>query len=143
MVGSVQAPDDEQRTHLQGDHLSGMVRTPTHVSPSLTVVWLSDRYMSRIAPWVHYVPIQVSYADLYDAVAFFRAHDELAARIAKAGRDWSQRFWRREDMTAYLFRYVIRRLGRIERWGILTWPRLLLEYARVTSLDRASMDYVG
>ncbi|KAG9309836.1 glycosyl transferase family 90-domain-containing protein [Chiua virens] len=81
-------------------------------------------YASRIAPWAHYVPIQVSYADLYDAVAFFRAHDELAARIAKAGRDWSRRYWRREDMTAYLY-------------------RLLLEYARVSSLNRPSMDYVG
>ncbi|KAG9311109.1 glycosyl transferase family 90-domain-containing protein [Chiua virens] len=81
-------------------------------------------YTSRVEPWVHYIPIQVSYVDLYDAVAFFRAHDELAARIAKAGRNWSQRFWRKEDMTAYLY-------------------RLLLEYARITSLDRSSMDYVG
>ncbi|KAG9311520.1 hypothetical protein JVU11DRAFT_7723 [Chiua virens] len=63
-------------------------------------------YASRIAPWVHYVPIQVSYVDLYDAVAFFRAHDELAARIANAGRDWSRRYWRRVDMTAYLYRCV-------------------------------------
>jgi len=81
-------------------------------------------YTSRIAPWVHYVPIKISYADLYDTVAFFRVHDELAKRIAKAGQDWSRMFWRREDMTAYLY-------------------RLLLEYARVMSLDRESMDYVG
>ncbi|KAG6380385.1 glycosyltransferase family 90 protein [Boletus reticuloceps] len=61
-------------------------------------------YTSRIAPWVHYVPIQVSYADLYDAVAFFREHDALASRIARAGRAWSRRYWRRTDMTAYLYR---------------------------------------
>ncbi|KAF8126811.1 hypothetical protein EV363DRAFT_1524658 [Boletus edulis] len=82
--------------------------------------WL---YTSRIAPWVHYVPIQISYADLYDTVAFFREHDALARRIARAGRAWSRQYWRRADMTAYMY-------------------RLLLEYARVTSLDRESMDYI-
>ena len=52
-------------------------------------------------------------SDLYDAFIFFRggmygegAHDELAHRIARAGREWSKSYWRREDMTAYLFRYV-------------------------------------
>ncbi|KAF8547577.1 hypothetical protein OG21DRAFT_1501500 [Imleria badia] len=81
-------------------------------------------YTSRIAPWVHYVPIQMSYEDLYDAMLFFRVHDALGRRIARAGRAWSRRFWRKEDMSAYLY-------------------RLLLEYARVTSLDRGAMDYVG
>ncbi|KAI5988946.1 glycosyltransferase family 90 protein [Pisolithus orientalis] len=81
-------------------------------------------YTSRIAEWVHYVPIQVTYADLYDVVAFFRNHDEAAAKIAIAGKEWSQRFWRKEDMSAYLY-------------------RLLLEYARVMSVDRESMSYSG
>lgn len=104
MVGAVQTSLDEQRARLQGDHLPRVVR----IHPITRL--LSDcqfRYTSRIVPWVHYVPIQVSYTDLYDAVAFFRVHDELAARIAKAGRDWSRRYWRREDMTAYLYRYVL------------------------------------
>ncbi|KAI6096328.1 glycosyl transferase family 90-domain-containing protein [Pisolithus croceorrhizus] len=81
-------------------------------------------YTSRIAEWVHYVPIQVTYADLYDVIAFFRNHDEAAAKIAGAGKQWSQRSWRKEDMSAYLY-------------------RLLLEYARVMSVDRESMSYRG
>ncbi|KAG6333257.1 hypothetical protein ID866_5829 [Astraeus odoratus] len=81
-------------------------------------------YTSRIAPWVHYVPIQLSYTDLHDAVAFFRVHDDLAARIATQGKEWSRTFWRKEDMAAYLY-------------------RLFLEYARVMSEDRAAMSYVG
>ena len=40
--------------------------------PSNLFLIPSSEETSRIAPWVHYVPIQVSYADLYDAVAFFR-----------------------------------------------------------------------
>jgi len=34
------------------------------------------------------------------------AHEELAAKIAKEGREWSLAFWREEDMVAYLFRCV-------------------------------------
>lgn len=71
--------------------------------------------MDRIAPWVHYVPIQLDLSDLYDALAFFRgdgngdgAHEDLARNIAKAGRQWSKTFWRREDLVAYFFRFVFR-----------------------------------
>ncbi|PFH51623.1 glycosyltransferase family 90 protein [Amanita thiersii Skay4041] len=86
-------------------------------------------YIDRIAPWVHYVPIQVDLSDLHDALIFFRgdgngegAHEDMARKIAIAGREWSKTFWRREDLTAYFL-------------------RLLLEYARVMSVDRDSMTY--
>jgi hypothetical protein len=86
-------------------------------------------FMDRVAPWVHYVPVQVDLSDLYDTFTFFRgglqgegAHEELAKKIAAAGREWSQTYWRREDLIAYTF-------------------RLFLEYARVSSLDRDAMTY--
>jgi hypothetical protein len=67
--------------------------------------------MERIQPWVHYVPVQFDWSDLYDALVFFRGdaqglggHEEEARKIAIAGRDWSKRMWRKEDMTAYNFR---------------------------------------
>ncbi|KAJ7227400.1 glycosyl transferase family 90-domain-containing protein [Mycena pura] len=88
--------------------------------------WFTD----RIAPWVHYIPIQNSYADLLDALVFFRgdpagrgAHDDMAARIAAAGREWSRRYWRKEDLVAYNY-------------------RLFLEYARVMSTDREATKFV-
>lgn len=69
------------------------------------------RWLERIQPWVHYVPIQVDLSDLYDIFAFFRGgmygkgnHDDMARKMAEAGREWSRTYWRREDMTAYLFR---------------------------------------
>jgi hypothetical protein len=72
------------------------------------------RFQDRIAPWVHYVPVQVDLSDLYDSLIFFRGnltgesgHDDMARLIAMAGREWSKRFWRKEDLTAYLFRQVI------------------------------------
>ncbi|KAG1729524.1 glycosyl transferase family 90-domain-containing protein [Suillus paluster] len=86
-------------------------------------------FMDRIAPWLHYVPVQVDLSDLYDTLTFFRggpqgegAHEDLAQKIATAGREWSKKYWRREDLTAYTF-------------------RLFLEYARVSSLDRDAMTY--
>ncbi|KAG2351992.1 glycosyl transferase family 90-domain-containing protein [Suillus spraguei] len=86
-------------------------------------------FMDRVAPWVHYVPVQIDLSDLYDTLIFFRgglrgegAHEDLAKKIAVAGRAWSQTYWRREDLTAYAF-------------------RLFLEYARVSSLDRDAMTY--
>ncbi|KAF8066691.1 glycosyl transferase family 90-domain-containing protein [Lyophyllum atratum] len=89
--------------------------------------WFQD----RIEPWVHYVPVQVDYSDLYDALAFFRGglygeggHGDLAAKIAGDGRAWSRSFWRKEDVTAYVY-------------------RLVLEYARVMSSDRDAMSYDG
>lgn len=47
-------------------------------------------------PWVHYIPVQVDYSDLWDILAFFRgepvsgrgAHDDLAKEIALNGKAW-------------------------------------------------------
>jgi hypothetical protein len=71
-----------------------------------------DRYTDRVAPWVHYIPIQLDLSDLHDALLFFRgdangdgAHEDMARKIAVAGREWSMTFWRKEDLTAYFFRY--------------------------------------
>lgn len=81
-------------------------------------------YTDRVAPWVHYVPIQNDFSDLLDTLYFFRgdpsgknAHEHLAEKIARQGREWSLKYWRMADMTAYTF-------------------RLFLEYARVMSEDR-------
>ncbi|EAU89351.1 Cap3p [Coprinopsis cinerea okayama7 len=90
--------------------------------------WFAD----RIEPWLHYVPIQIDYSDLLDALYFFRgdpggrgAHPELAKKIAEAGREWSLTHWRRADLTAYMF-------------------RLFLEYTRIMSPERENggLDYV-
>lgn len=96
-------------------------------------------WLDRIQPWVHYVPVQNDYSDLVDAVVFFTGepgrpasepglgteseNEELARKIAQAGREWSLRYWRKEDLTAYFF-------------------RLFLEYARVMSLERDEMGFV-
>ena len=69
------------------------------------------RFADRIAPWVHYIPIQVDLSDLHDVLFFFRGdangdsgHEYFARKIASAGRQWSKRFWRKEDLVSYFFR---------------------------------------
>lgn len=77
-----------------------------------------------------YIPIKVDYEDVYDIMSFFRGTDDagvdgeaaLAERIARQGLEWSHSHWRKEDMTAYLF-------------------RLYLEYARLVSSDRHDLDF--
>ncbi|BGP55808.1 hypothetical protein JCM8202_005626 [Rhodotorula sphaerocarpa] len=76
-------------------------------------------YQDMIQPWVHYVPIQVDFSDLWTTMAFFAgdnfghgAHDDLAKEIAMAGKEWAEKHWRWVDMEVYMY-------------------RLLLEYARM------------
>jgi len=60
---------------------------------------------------VHYIPVKYDYTDVHDSLTFFRgdlsgrgSHLDVASKIAKAGREWSKTFWRKEDMIAYMFR---------------------------------------
>ncbi|WWC72342.1 uncharacterized protein I206_106304 [Kwoniella pini CBS 10737] len=86
--------------------------------------WWND----RIQPWVHYVPIQMDYSDLYDVMAFFQGlpsmpgESALARDIANAGKNWSLTHWRKEDMIAYMF-------------------RLYLEWGRLVADQRISMNF--
>ncbi|KAH8928131.1 hypothetical protein BT69DRAFT_1329860 [Atractiella rhizophila] len=51
-------------------------------------------------------------------------HDNDAAKIAAAGKEWARDYWRREDMAAYMF-------------------LLVLEYGRILSRDENnSFDFV-
>ncbi|BGP16345.1 hypothetical protein JCM10213v2_004347 [Rhodosporidiobolus nylandii] len=52
-------------------------------------------------PWLHFIPMQVDYADMWDIMAFFRggvngegAHDELGKEIALAGKEWVKQCYR-------------------------------------------------
>ncbi|KAH7096656.1 hypothetical protein BKA62DRAFT_719054 [Auriculariales sp. MPI-PUGE-AT-0066] len=88
-------------------------------------------WLDRAMPWVHFVPVKYDYSDLYDTFVFFRGlpdgsiagQDRLGERIATAGRDWVNKFWGPDDITAY------------------TW-RLYLEWVRLCSENRTAMDFV-
>jgi hypothetical protein len=107
---------------------------------------MPEWYHDRIQPWVHYVPVNLEYSDLIDIMAFVSAvgfvwwvmgladdqfagsathpgRDDLAEGIGRAGREWASKYWREDDLVAYMF-------------------RLYLEYARLCAGNREAMGYV-
>ncbi|KAJ3529081.1 hypothetical protein NMY22_g9144 [Coprinellus aureogranulatus] len=100
-----------------------------------------------IEPWLHFIPISSSYKEVYNIHAYFSGPSNAALeaigsslaneplderrplegdrrlrRIARAGKEWKQTIGRTVDMEAYVY-------------------RLCLEWARLTSEDRDSMNY--
>lgn len=85
----------------------------------------------RLFPWVHFVPFDNTYMDIYGIMDYFvgdgmghGGRDEVAERIALEGKMWAEMVLRREDMMLYVW-------------------RLLLEYARVTDDQRDRLAFVG
>lgn len=67
--------------------------------------------MSDSTAWLHYIPMQVDYSDMWDIMSFFRggmngegAHDALGKEIAEAGKEWVRLCYRWADLEAYQFR---------------------------------------
>ena len=65
-------------------------------------------------PWLHFIPVQIDYSDLWDILAFFRGgpdgeggHDALAREIGQAGKEWAKLHMRWEDIEAYTFRQML------------------------------------
>ncbi|KAF5310349.1 hypothetical protein D9611_012102 [Ephemerocybe angulata] len=100
-----------------------------------------------IEPWLHYIPVSYTYKEVYNIHAYFSGPSQSALeavgsekagvplderrsmdgdrrlrRIARAGKEWKKRIARPLDMEAYVY-------------------RLCLEWARLMSEDRDSMNY--
>ncbi|KAL1310554.1 hypothetical protein AAFC00_000833 [Neodothiora populina] len=86
---------------------------------------------SRLVPWVHFVPMDNTFVDVYGIMEYFlgneesdkAGHDHVARDIALGGKAWAERVLRREDMQIYVF-------------------RLLLEYARICDDERERLGWV-
>ncbi|KAH6661223.1 capsular associated protein [Truncatella angustata] len=83
----------------------------------------SEWHDYRLVPWLHFVPFDNSFADIYGVLEYFQQHDEEARRIAEEGQTWAGKVLRREDMVLYVW-------------------RLLLEYARVMDPQRHRLGFV-
>lgn len=58
-------------------------------------------------PICSYIPIKVDYTDLFDVMSFFsgdldgrNGHEEMAMKIAAAGKEYTAKHWRYQDMEA-------------------------------------------
>ncbi|PSK58596.1 hypothetical protein B9Z65_6611 [Elsinoe australis] len=83
---------------------------------------------SRLMPWVHFVPMDNTFVDIYGILEYFigtesrAGHDDVAQAIASEGKSWAEKVLRREDMVIYVF-------------------RLLLEYARLCDDNRDKLGW--
>ncbi|KAI0190698.1 glycosyl transferase family 90-domain-containing protein [Xylaria flabelliformis] len=111
---------------IDGNSYSGRFRafmrsTSLVLKSTIYAEWHDD----RLTPWVHFVPFDNTYDDIYAILEYYlNGHDEQAEKIAEAGREWSEKVMRREDMMLYVW-------------------RLLLEYARVMDPSREKLGFVG
>lgn len=81
----------------------------------------------RLVPWLHFVPFDNTFQDLYPILDFFDDDDgpgdKYARFIAEQGQSWSDKVLQRGDMALYMW-------------------RLLLEWARVCDENRRNLGYV-
>lgn len=93
----------------------------------LKATMYAEWYDDRLVPWLHFVPLDNTFQDLYSVLDFFGDGDgpgDMAARlIAERGREWSEAVLRRDDMRLYVW-------------------RLLLEWARVCDENRDTLGFV-
>ncbi|KAF2709242.1 glycosyltransferase family 90 protein [Pleomassaria siparia CBS 279.74] len=101
-------------------------------------------YDARLIPWLHFVPMDNTFVDVYGIMEYFvgatssstaagafsrlemeqgNGHDGKAEEISRAGMEWAQKVLRKEDMLVYVY-------------------RLVLEYARIADDRRIGLGWV-
>ncbi|PSN69396.1 hypothetical protein BS50DRAFT_675553 [Corynespora cassiicola Philippines] len=92
-------------------------------------------YDGRLHAWKHFVPVDLRLHDLFSTLAYFGGYgvaervermmeprEKEAEDIARAGKVWTEKVLRKEDMEVYMF-------------------RLLLEWGRLTDEDRVNVGF--
>jgi len=70
-------------------------------------------FSARLQPWVHYVPLSHSTADVVAKLRWLRSHDALAWRIAENAANFARSHLRLEDHYCYLA-HLLKALGRVQ-----------------------------
>ncbi|CAJ2509147.1 Uu.00g141730.m01.CDS01 [Anthostomella pinea] len=129
-VDSISMPDQFQWKYIpdiDGNSFSARFRslllsTSLPLKSTIFAEWHDD----RLAPWVHFVPLDNALLDLFGVLDYFlqgEKSDAAARMIAETGRRWAEKVLRHEDMLLYVW-------------------RLLLEFARVCDESRHSLGFV-
>ncbi|KAI1435826.1 capsular associated protein [Xylaria sp. CBS 124048] len=111
---------------IDGNSYSGRFRAfMRSTSLVLKATIYSEWHDDRLMPWLHFVPFDNTFVDLYAILEYYMGgHDAEAKKIADEGREWAEKVMRRADMRLYVW-------------------RLLLEYARVMDPARERLAFVG
>lgn len=99
-----------------------LLSTSLPLKATIYAEWHDD----RLVPWLHFVPLDNTFQDLYPVLEFFADNGpgDVAARfIAERGKEWAEIVLRRDDMRIYVW-------------------RLLLEWARVCDENRHTLGFI-
>lgn len=121
---------------FSGRYLSFLRSTSLPIKATVYSEW----HDGRLIPWLHFVPMDNSFVDIYGILDYFLSrdssimdngdtvtvdtNDDVARKIALRGKEWAEKVLRKEDMQIYML-------------------RLLLEYARLCDDNREKLGYVG
>ena len=78
-------------------------------------------FSALLKPWVHYVPLSYSAADVIDKVQWLLDHDDMARQIAANGRAFARSYLRMEDYYCYAA-HAIEMLGNLQEGSNVTQP---------------------
>ena len=78
-------------------HLLSHTGTVVFIQRSRTKYFIDG----MLKPWVHYVPVSYSGADIGEKVRWLREHDDMARQIAENGRNFARSYLRLEDFYCY------------------------------------------
>lgn len=100
---------------LDGASYSGRYRTILQSnSLPLKATIYDEWHDSRLMPWKHFVPMDVSNVDWWGLFEYFfgfgdarPGHDEVARQIAMDGSEWARTVLRDEDMLVYVYRLIL------------------------------------
>jgi hypothetical protein len=126
---------------IDGDSPNRLLAVIRSMSVPITATFFTSWHDARITPWLHFVPMDKSFVDMYGNLDYslgngkaYRgingdmvnegAHDEAAKQIAAEGRWWAEKVMRQENIRFYML-------------------RLLLEHVRLCSDDPEQLNYVG
>lgn len=97
--------------------------TSLPIKATIYAEWHDD----RLVPWLHFVPMDNTFQDIYNILDFFSdgdgPGDKAAEFIATSGKKWAETALRQQDMQLYMW-------------------RLLLEWARVCDPNRETLGYI-
>ena len=90
---------------LDGQATSGRLSAVLAHSGAVTLLQTTDyeyHFSARLKPWVHFVPISYSAADIIEKVEWLQQHEHMAFRIAQNARNFGLSYLRIEDYLCYI-----------------------------------------
>ncbi|OAA77159.1 Lipopolysaccharide-modifying protein [Akanthomyces lecanii RCEF 1005] len=113
-------PPKERKGTCSGRWRAFLKSTSVPLKATIYAEWHDD----RMVPWVHFVPFDASYKDIYAVMEYLLdGRNAQAEVIATESSNWANAVYRDEDMKLYVW-------------------RLLLEHARVVDDNRQRLAFV-